>query len=70
MRFKAGDRVKTVGYDFYGPPVSPDKEGVCSLIAGINGKRVYCDPRKMLVFVTWDDGNQFSVPAKILERVA
>lgn len=68
QRFKAGDRVRATGYDFYSGTLA-GALGVASLIAGAHGTSVYPDPARILVFVTWDDGSQHSVPAKLLERV-
>jgi hypothetical protein len=68
MKFQAGDVVRTTGYDFY-TGIGPGNEGVCRMIQGFHGKSVYPDPRKMLVFVEWETGDQISVPASLLEKV-
>ena len=68
QRFKAGDRVRMTGYDFYSG-AREGQTGVAALISGFHGKSVYPDPAHMLVFVRWDDGAEYSVPVKLLERV-
>jgi hypothetical protein len=66
-RFAAGDRVRATGPDFYSG-VPEGVLGTASLIATIGGKSVYPDPCKLLVFVTWDEHGEKSVPRCILEH--
>jgi hypothetical protein len=66
LRFREGMRVRNTS-GATGLPI-----GLCgtvALVAGVHGKSIYCDPSRLMIFVRWDDGQQFGVFKWELERV-
>ncbi len=67
-RYRSGDRVQLVVPDFYSG-LPEGATGTVALIYGFHGTSPYPDPARRLLFVTWDEYGQVSVPVKSVERI-